>query len=251
MSGSLEETRAFWNRVADDWKRQVGVEGDANRRLNSDPVLWDLAGNVRGRTVLDAGCGTGYLSAKLKDAGGRVIGVDFSPRMIEIARDADPDVDFRVDSCSSLDSIPDSSIDLVVSNYVLMDTPELEETIAAFHRVLRDGGAAVLIFSHPCFPAGQVAEAEGRLTYWWDTPYFERHRVVEPPWGHFTSDFIWFHRSLSDYWRAFTEAGFKVTDFEEPRLSEDRAHLADSPRERHKSRTRPYSVAFRLVKPAT
>ena len=37
-------------------------EGDGNRILNSDPVLWAFAGDVDGLTVLDAGCGTGYLS---------------------------------------------------------------------------------------------------------------------------------------------------------------------------------------------
>jgi hypothetical protein len=34
-----EDTRALWNRVADDWRMQVGEDGDGNRLLNSDPVL--------------------------------------------------------------------------------------------------------------------------------------------------------------------------------------------------------------------
>jgi hypothetical protein len=45
-----EDTRALWNRVADDWGLQVGDDGDGNRRLNSDPVLWAFAGDVSGRT---------------------------------------------------------------------------------------------------------------------------------------------------------------------------------------------------------
>jgi len=55
-----DETRDLWNRVADDWRRQVGEDGDGNRILNSDPVLWQFAGDVNGVTILDAGCGTGY-----------------------------------------------------------------------------------------------------------------------------------------------------------------------------------------------
>ena len=53
----LNETKGFWNRVARDWKTQVGEHGDNNRILNSDPVLWAFAGDVGGQQVLDAGCG--------------------------------------------------------------------------------------------------------------------------------------------------------------------------------------------------
>jgi SAM-dependent methyltransferase len=249
MSTHLEETRAFWNRVADDWHTQVGSDGDANRRLNSDPVLWSFAGDVRGLAVLDAGCGTGYLSRQLADRGAHVIGIDFSERMIAVARAAAPALDFRVDTLSTLSSIADGACDLIVSNYVLMDTPDLEAAVRAFHRVLTPGGAAVLVFSHPCFPGGRATPAGDGVAYAWDFPYFERRRCVDPPWGHFTSEFIWFHRPLSDYWKAFAEAGFTVAGFEEPRLTPDRFHLAGTAAALHRNQSRPYSVVFKLQKP--
>ena len=106
-----------------------------------------------------------------------------------------------------------------------------------------------VVFSHPCFPQGRrVVEPDGATTYRWDRPYFERGRRVDPPWKHFTSEFLWFHRPLSDYWKAFRAAGFTVDDFEEPRLTPERAHLAPNEKERRSSMTRPYSVAFRLVR---
>src|SRR5215468_1686153 len=153
MSDSeYDETRDLWNRVADDWRRQVRDEGDANRILNSDPVLWAFAGDVKGLTVLDAGCGTGYLSKKLHDRGAHVTGIDFSERMIEIARAHHPALDFRVDSCAELRTLDDEYFDVVIANYVLMDPPDLQGTLHAFHRVLKLDGVAVLVFSHPCFP---------------------------------------------------------------------------------------------------
>jgi 2-polyprenyl-3-methyl-5-hydroxy-6-metoxy-1,4-benzoquinol methylase len=92
----LQEVRDLWNRVASDWRTQVGDHGDENRRLNSDPVLWDFAGDVSGLDVLDAGCGTGYLSRQLSARGARVVGVDLSENMIRIAQESSPEVDYRV-----------------------------------------------------------------------------------------------------------------------------------------------------------
>lgn len=244
-----DATRRFWNRVAEDWDIQVGDDGDSNRILNSDPVLWQFAGNVAGFAVLDAGCGTGYLSRKLHECGAHVIGVDFSGEMIRIARSKAAHIDFRVDSCSELGTIGDGSIDIVIANYVLMDTPDLTSAVRAFYRVLKPGGTMVAVFSHPCFPQGRAtATDDGGVSYQWDFPYFHQQKCSDPPWGHFTSEFIWFHRPLSAYWKAFLRSGFEVVDFEEPRISADRYHLAENQRELNNSKNRPYSVAFKLIK---
>jgi SAM-dependent methyltransferase len=248
--GSLEEIRKCWNELADDWRVQVGADGDSNRRLNSDPVLWEFVGDVRGLSVLDAGCGTGYLSKKLHDRGALVTGVDLAERMVEVARADHPGIDFRVDSCTALWTVGDGIFDLVVANYVLMDTPDLEATMRAFARVLKPGGAAVLVFSHPCFPQGTATASEDGLqvSYHWDFPYCERRKCIDPPWGHFKAEFLWFHRPLSDYWKAFTAAGFGVVGLEEPRVTEDLYHLAENETKLRNSKTRPYSVAFKLRK---
>jgi ubiquinone/menaquinone biosynthesis C-methylase UbiE len=149
-----------------------------------------------------------------------------------------------------LHTIEDKNFDLVIANYVLMDTPDLRGTMRAFNRVLRLGGVAVLVFSHPCFPQGRATRSKDseEIQYLWNVSYFQEHKCTDPPWAHFTSDFIWFHRPLSDYWKAFTEAGFDVIDFEERRITEERHHLAETARGLQDSQRRPYSVAFKLRK---
>jgi 2-polyprenyl-3-methyl-5-hydroxy-6-metoxy-1,4-benzoquinol methylase len=213
-------------------------------------VLWAFAGDVNGLTVLDAGCGTGYLSKKLCDWGARVTGIDFSERMIEIARAHNPAIDFRVDSYAELRALNDECFDLVIANYVLMDTADLHGTMRAFHRVLKPHGVAVLVFSHPCFPQERatVSRNGDEITYRWDFSYFEPKKCIDPPWAHGTADFIWFHRPLSDYWQAFVAAGFVVVDFEDPRITADRYHLAKTERQLKNCQTRPTSVALKLLK---
>lgn len=197
----------LWDAKAREWDAHVGVDGDKNRRLNSDPVLWRLLGSVEGQRVLDAGCGTGYLSRKLAVAGADVVGVDASSAMVEVARDRAPDVDFRVDDLQVLDSCPDASFDAVVSNYVLMDLPELSAAIAQIARVLRPGGRLVAVTSHPCFP--DIGEG-----------YFVRNRRREA-WGPFSTEFQFWHRPLRDYLQGFLSHGLAIEAFEEPVVPHD------------------------------
>lgn len=204
--------------------------------------------------MLDAGCGTGYLSRQLCKQGAIVTGIDFSPKMLEIsqqkAQAENLPIRFQEDSCSQLKTLLENDFDALVSNYVFMDLPDLEGATHAFYRVLKPGGIAVVVFSHPCFPQGDEAtvNSDRSITYRWQQSYFDRHRRQDVPWKHFTSPFTWFHRPLSDYWKAFKSAGFAVVDFEEPRLSADRAAQVETDNERFNCQNRPYSVAFKLAK---
>jgi len=181
------------------------------------------------------------LSRQLRDRGAIVTGVDLSERMIQMACKGrgGEGIQFRLDSCSTLATIESASFDLAVANYVLMDTPDLDAAMRSFCRVLVPDGVAVVVFSHPCFPQGRARRAS-------DGPYFEPRRREDPPWGHFRRNFVWFHRPLSDYWKAFRRAGFAVEEFEEPRLQPAQEHLAPTDSALQKSKVRAYSVAFKL-----
>jgi ubiquinone/menaquinone biosynthesis C-methylase UbiE len=199
-----------------------------------------MLGSVTGRRVLDAGCGTGYLSRRLTREGARVVGVDVAPAMVAIAqskaRDQGLEIDHRVASISELTGIPDASVDAVVSNYVLMDAPDLDGAARSIARVLTPGGVAVLIFSHPCFPqahATRVDAKRGRVRYDWPFNYFAPQKRIDPPWRHFSGSFTWWHRPLSHYVRAFRAAGLLIDEIDEP--SGD-------------GEPRPYSIAFRLLR---
>ena len=90
-------------------REQGGAEGDP---LGILPCLLELLGDVTGRSVLDAGCGEGYLARVLAGRGARVTGIDLSPRLIEIAREKDTagEIDYRVaDLSQPLASFSDAS----------------------------------------------------------------------------------------------------------------------------------------------
>jgi 2-polyprenyl-3-methyl-5-hydroxy-6-metoxy-1,4-benzoquinol methylase len=168
-----DDIKKFWDNTASDWEIQVGNNGDSNRRLNSDPILWKFAGDVHGLKVLDAGCGTGYLTKQLSNKGAIVTGIDISDTMVEIAKKNNPESIFYVDSCTTLETLNAADFDLIISNYVLMDTPELCASMKAFNRILKLHGTAILIFSHPCFPQGRAVIEKNEIRYCWDFSYFD------------------------------------------------------------------------------
>jgi SAM-dependent methyltransferase len=100
-----------------------------------------------GGPVLDAGCGTGLLSARLHELGLDVIGVDLSPGMLQIARRDHPTLRFEVGSMTELD-LPDASVAGVLAFYSVIHVPDeaVPTVLTHFHRVLRPGGVAMLGF---------------------------------------------------------------------------------------------------------
>ena len=141
MQSELRAVEQQWDEQADEWNRWIGDDGDSNRRESSDICLWKYLGHVDDQVILDAGCGNGYLTVRLahETRARRIIGVDLSSAMIRIARanidrrltrDEDRErVQVHQDSISELNTIENHSIDLIVCNYVLMDTPDLDSTI--------------------------------------------------------------------------------------------------------------------------
>lgn len=97
--------------------------------------------------VAELGCGPGRMTAHLRDLGLDVFGVDLSPVMIDLAREAYPDLRFDVGSMDALD-LADGKLQGVVSWYSVIHTPpqDVPSYFAEFRRVLAPGGHLLLAF---------------------------------------------------------------------------------------------------------
>jgi demethylmenaquinone methyltransferase / 2-methoxy-6-polyprenyl-1,4-benzoquinol methylase len=92
-----------------------------------------------GDRVLDACCGTGDLALAARDAGGDVVGLDFSPAMLERARAKASDVEWVEGDVTAL-PFQDGSFDAVTVGFGIRNVPDLEAGLGELARVLRPGG---------------------------------------------------------------------------------------------------------------
>jgi ubiquinone/menaquinone biosynthesis methyltransferase len=105
--------------------------------------LLDLAGVAPGQRALDLACGTGDLAFGAADRGAVVLGLDLTPRMIELARRRSGgqrhDVRWVVGDMTRL-PVADASMELVTTGYGLRNVPDLPAALDEIRRVLRPNG---------------------------------------------------------------------------------------------------------------
>ncbi len=144
---SLKE---FWDSQVEDWERFARTPGhDVFHEGFNFPAFLALL-PPPGEATLDVGCGEGRVGAELTRRGHRVVGVDSSPRMVELASQ------HHEAHIADVTALPfaDDSFDLVVAYMSLMNFDDLEGAVGEIDRVLRPGSRLCAALIHPIDSAG-------------------------------------------------------------------------------------------------
>ncbi len=181
------------------------------------PAIIDLAGDVTGRSILDAGCGAGPLIANLRDRGAEVIGFDSSPAMVALAqRRLGKDAKVLVADIAEPLPFRTGEFDDVVAALVLHYLEDWSGPLAELHRVVKPGGRLILAVNHPVI----------RPVVYPDEDYFVTSSYTEDyTFDGQTAYLTFWHRPLHAMTDAFTRAGFRISIISEPPF------LPDTPRE--------------------
>jgi ubiquinone/menaquinone biosynthesis C-methylase UbiE len=123
-----------WQRVA---HRYDSVWSPLTRQFI--PSLLEDASVSAGMLVLDVACGPGYVSAAAKQLGATPTGIDFSTRMVAVAKRMFPEIRFRQGDAHDL-PFDDESFDRVLKNFGLLHVSNPEKACAEACRVLKPGG---------------------------------------------------------------------------------------------------------------
>lgn len=123
-----------WQRVADKYD---SVWSSSTRQFI--PPLLEAAEVTGEMSLLDVGCGPGYVSATAAERGAIPTGLDFSGEMIAIAQKMFPRIEFRQGDAQNL-PFADATFDRVLANFALLHVGNPERACTEAYRVLKPGG---------------------------------------------------------------------------------------------------------------
>lgn len=222
MTGRGDDGGA-WTYNADYWIRIIREHRDRFRSELTDAAVLEAIGACDGLTVLDAGCGEGYLTRELVRRGAaRVVGVDRSPALISAATVAGQgcgSMSFKVGDIARL-PLDGAAFDLVVANHVCNDVQDINAPAREFARVLRTSGQLIILMLHPCFyepGAGRQAAPIRPVQEYFSVRAVEQHFEVDGLVS--PSPAVWWMRPLEAYTEALTDAGFYLSGMREPHPS--------------------------------
>ncbi len=203
------------------------------------PATLSLLPDVKGKRVLDAGCGPGVYAEWLADHGAEVVAFDVSAKMIRLAKQrlgAKAKV-LQADIGQLLDFLKDSSFDLVLSALALDYVRDWDKTFKEFYRVLRQPGRLVFSVGHPF--AEFILRGAGS--------YFETE-LVDYEWTGFGTPVCVpsYRRSLGAVINPLLEAGFVLERILEPIPTEQ--FKQEAPQDYEELSRRPVFLCARAVK---
>jgi ubiquinone/menaquinone biosynthesis C-methylase UbiE len=221
---------------AEIWNRTYGLEKDPVRMYLLFPRLIKLSGNLRNKTILDAGCGNGSLINQLiKKGPKKIVGIDIDNEFLRFAKgniNSDKIELIKRDLRIKL-PFQKNSFDLAYSIFVLDSMNIISTHISEISRTLKNNGKFYLVIRHPFYAS--ILYLQEKLTGKQNKKiigvgnYFKKYKA----------DYIltiakdktpYYHRTLSDYANVLIKNNLKITGLTE--LSTNKKLIDKFPRYR-------------------
>lgn len=209
MTDSHSDARivASWKKNAAPWADAIRNNQIESRRLVTNAAIVDAVLNRKPQSVLDIGCGEGWLARALAAAraGIRVHGLDVVPALIEQAKQQGGG-DFRVASYEDIAAGKlQLRVDVAVANFSLIGDASVHGLIKRAPGLLNPSGYLIIQTLHPLVAGGIE-------------PYKDGWRSGS--WAGFSDDFTdpapWYFRTIESWVALLTESGLHLVELREP-----------------------------------
>ncbi len=198
-----------WHKNARPWTAAVREGSIESRRLVTDKAIVDAVLRHSPGSVLDIGCGEGWLLRALAPSVHRLVGVDVVPELVDRATELGGGT-FLLHSYEALADLSQSPpslaerFDVAVCNFSLIGKESVEGLFRSVASYLNPDAVFIVQTLHPAFVA--------------DQPYVDGWR--EGSWAGFDSGFSdpapWYFRTLASWISLFEESGLRLLAIEEP-----------------------------------
>lgn len=219
-----------WDYYADLYNKGIGLEGDKLHIRLINPVIEEFIGNVKNKTILDAGCGNGYLVKKLAKHAKKIVGIDSSRKLLDYAvKNVGEIKNTELIFSDLLQKLPfiDESFDVIIANMILQYLPKIDNFISETVRILKNKGILIIIIDHPAhslFYRAQELIGRKNEKFLSSNNYFtEEERKKKSLWDKAVLNY--YHRPLKFYLNSFTRK-FKLQFVEEKTENDEIPRIA-------------------------
>lgn len=213
-SKNVCEIAEEWNRVCEKREQTINQGKDISLKYVTVPSIIKNLSEENPKSVLDVGCGTGFLTNEISKICDYCCGIDASAKSIRIAKEKykKDHVTFQNSTISEFKS--QDRFDSCVANMVFMTDPDWINSLKNIYEHLSIGGSLFVMITHPCFwPLYWEYANESWFNYSKEI-YIENefHTSFSESIGITTH----IHRPLSIYFENIKLAGFDIEMIEEP-----------------------------------
>lgn len=212
-----------WGKVADWYDNLIEKSNDSYQKQLILPNLIRLVEAKREEVILDLACGQGFFAREFSKVSAKVIGVDASQELIDLARQyrSDLTIEYHVSEAHKLDFLQNETVDKVLIILSLQNIENVREVIKEISRVLKSKGKLFIVLNHPVF---RIPKAS---SWGWDEAKKTQYRRLDSylseskeqiqmhpgdkPWKKTIS----FHRPLQYYFKTLNKNGMFISRLEE------------------------------------
>jgi 2-polyprenyl-3-methyl-5-hydroxy-6-metoxy-1,4-benzoquinol methylase len=194
-----------WKENAGNWIATIDNSEIESRRLCTNNAILETILAYSCTTLLDIGCGEGWLTRALRKNGRQSYGVDVVPAFIQHAIEKEGPY-YQLHSYEDLSAgvtLPLAAFDAIVINFALIDKEDTESLVKALHKYLVTEGKVFIQTLH------SSAVDEGTTSGWKEGSWIGMKRD-------FTSPYQWYYRTMEDWIMLFRNAGLTIVEIKEP-----------------------------------
>ncbi len=223
-----KKTIKSYDKYAVEWAKKMRSGENTAHSYLEKPAMYNKLPDLKGKSILCIGSGTGEECEHLKSLGAkRVVGIDISKGLINVAKESYPDLEFYVMDMEKL-NFPPNTFDYVYSSLVMHYVKDWTKSLNCIRKVLKTSGTVLFSTHHPIkwgadiFRGSKTTQVS--MGYSKDSlkntasvqgDYLNSRKINDKWFDNF--EVTYYHKSLSEIFLEIRESNFEIVDFIEPK----------------------------------